>query len=229
MQASPADFDLVIFDCDGVLVDSEVLSCACLSELLCEEGFRVDLQGVFDRFLGRSFSTVEEQFREAMGRPLSAEFGKAYLRNLKRRFECELKPMPGIESALERLRARSCVASSSRRERLEFSLGIAGLANAFGDRVYSADQVARAKPAPDLFLHAAGKMSVAPSRSLVVEDSVNGVAAGKAAGMQVWGFVGGSHYAGRDGAAMLSAAGADRIVHDMAELWPAAEVVENAF
>ena len=120
LQASPANFDLVIFDCDGVLIDSEVLSCACLSEQLSHEGFHVDLQDVFDRFLGRSFSTVEEQYRQATGRPLKPDFGKRYLRTLKRRFERELKPMPGVESALARLRTRCCVASSSRRERLEF-------------------------------------------------------------------------------------------------------------
>ena len=228
MRERSADFDLVVFDCDGVLIDSEVLSCACLSELLCQEGFSVDLQGVFDRFLGRSFSTVEDEFRLATGRPLKPDFGKRYLSRLKRRFESELKPMPGVESALARLKARSCVASSSRRERLDFSLAIAGLAHAFGDRVYSADQVTRAKPAPDLFLHAAERMGAAPSHSLVIEDSVNGIVAGKAAGMTVWGFVGGSHYDGLDAAAMLTAAGADRIVHGMAQLWPLEEVAANA-
>jgi len=219
LEKSP-DFDLVIFDCDGVLIDSEVLSCACLSEQLRHEGFRVDLQDVFERFLGRSFSTVEEQYRQATGRPLKPDFGKRYLRTLKLRFERELKPMPGVESTLARLKTRSCVASSSRRERLEFSLAIAGLAQAFGDRVYSADQVARAKPAPDLFLHAAERMGAAPARTLVIEDSVNGIVAGKAAGMTVWGFVGGGHYAGRDASAMLSAAGADRIYRAMEELPP---------
>jgi HAD superfamily hydrolase (TIGR01509 family) len=215
-----AEFDLVVFDCDGVLIDSEVLSCSCLSTFLCEQGYQVDLQDVFDRFLGRGFSVVEEQCRAALGRQLEPGFADAFRAVLKERFARDLRPMPGIETLLASLRTPCCVASSSDRDRLSFSLAIAKLATHFGDRVYSSDLVARAKPAPDLFLYAAERMQSEPSRTLVIEDSVNGVRAGKAAGMTVWGFIGGSHYAGRDGAGMLTEAGADRIVRDMADLPP---------
>lgn len=212
------DFDLIVFDCDGVLIDSEVLSCGCLSALLCEHGYQVDMQDVFERFLGRSFSVVEEQYRLALGRPLDAGFPATFRARLKQRFAQDLRPMLGIETLLMEARTPFCVASSSDTERLSFSLALARLDRHFGDRVYSSDLVARGKPAPDLFLYAAERMGAAPSRSLVIEDSVNGVLAGKAAGMTVWGFVGGSHYQERDGAALLSAAGADRIVRDMSDL-----------
>ena len=215
-----SQFDLVIFDCDGVLIDSEVLSCGCLQEMLYAHGLPIDLEGVFERFLGRSFATVEETYREALGRPLAADFRPSYKALLKARFAESLRPMPGIEAVLARLDRPCCVASSSDVERLAFSLAAAGLSAHFGDRAYSADLVARAKPAPDLFLYAAERMQAAPARTLVVEDSVNGVLAGKAAGMVVWGFTGGSHHAGRDGAAALTAAGADRILRDMADFSP---------
>jgi HAD superfamily hydrolase (TIGR01509 family) len=215
-----SDFDLIVFDCDGVLIDSEVLSCSCLSTFLCEHGYQVDLQDVFDRFLGRGFSVVEEQYRLALGRPLEPGFADAFRAVVKERFTRDLRPMPGIETLLASLSTPCCVASSSDRERLSFSLAISKLAVYFGDRVYSSDLVARAKPAPDLFLYAAERMQSEPSRTLVIEDSVNGVRAGKAAGMTVWGFIGGSHYAGRDGARMLTHAGADRIVRHIADLPP---------
>jgi HAD superfamily hydrolase (TIGR01509 family) len=220
MTTSPPEFDLLVFDCDGVVIDSEVVSCGCLSELLRRHGYEVDLQGVFERFLGRSFSVVEEEYRAVVGRPLEAGFAEAFRRELKERFARELKPMPGVEAVVGRLETRFCVASSSDSERLAFSLAAAKLAKTFGDRVYSSDLVAGGKPAPDLFLHAAAEMGAEPGRTLVIEDSVNGVRAGKAAGMTVWGFVGGSHYAGRDGAAMLIAAGADRILRSMADFPP---------
>lgn len=210
-------FDLIVFDCDGVLIDSEMLSCGCLRALLCEHGYQVDLQGVFERFLGRSFSVVEEQYRAALGRPLDAGFAAAFRSRLKERFTQDLRPMLGVEAVLARLATPFCVASSSDRERLSFSLELSDLASYFGERVYSSDCVARGKPAPDLFLYAAARMGGAPSRTLVIEDSVNGVRAGKAAGMMVWGFVGGSHHAERDGAEVLTAAGADRILRGMAE------------
>ena len=214
----PHELDLVIFDCDGVLVDSEVLSCECLGGLLRRHGYEIDLQGVFDTFLGRSFAAVEQQYRLATGRSLAVEFATTHRELLKQSFAAHLLPVRGVEGVLDGMRRPFCVASSSDSDRLAFSLSITGLASRFGGRVYSADQVAHGKPAPDLFLHAGERMRADPSRTLVIEDSVNGVRAGKAAGMSVWGFVGGSHYAGRDGAAMLSAAGADRIVRDMAEL-----------
>ncbi len=218
MAKALSDFDLVIFDCDGVLVDSEVLSCDCLGQMLRAYGYQIDLQGVFEKFLGRSFSIVEDEYRLALGYPLTREFLDAHGKLLRERFAASLQAMPGVERVLDGLQRRFCVASSSDRERLSFSLDVTGLAGRFGERVYSSDLVTRGKPAPDLFLHAAAAMGAEPSAALVIEDSVNGVRAGKAAGMTVWGYVGGSHYAERDGAAMLTEAGADRIFRDMAAL-----------
>ena len=213
-----SDFDLVIFDCDGVLVDSEMLSCSCLSELLAEHGYEVGLQEIFDRFLGRSFSVVEKQYRLALGRELDPTFIDAFHGILKERFRRDLRPMAGAETLLASLTTKYCVASSSNRDRLTFTLAVTNLAGFFGSRVYSSDEVARAKPAPDLFLHAADRMGAEPRRTLVVEDSVNGIYAGKAAEMTVWGFVGGSHYAGCDGSGILASVGADRIVRSLADL-----------
>jgi HAD superfamily hydrolase (TIGR01509 family) len=213
----PTEFDLIVFDCDGVLIDSEMLSCRCLSELLCQHGFNIDLPGVFEHFLGRSFSVVEERYRMEFGRPLESGFREALSLALRERFSRDLRPIPGVIAVLDGLRTPFCVASSSDRDRLSFSLAVTKLSAFFGDRVFSSDQVARGKPAPDLFLHAAEQMECDPSATLVVEDSVHGVRAGKAAGMVVWGFVGGSHHVERNGAELLLEAGADRIFSDMAD------------
>ena len=210
-------FGLVIFDCDGVLVDSEVLSCACLAEMLCRHGYDIDLEGVFDAFLGRSFSVVSDRYAEATGRPLGPGFVAEHRALLMQRFAA-LTPVAGVERVLGDLRQPVCVASSSDSQRLAYTLSVSGLAPRFGAHVYSSDQVARGKPAPDLFDHAAAQMGVAANAALVIEDSVNGVRAGKAAGMTVWGYVGGSHHAGRDGAGVLTAAGADRVFDDMHDL-----------
>ena len=124
-----------------------------------------------------------------------------------------------MKSVLEGLRIPHCVASSSDVDRVSFSLALTGLAPHFDTRLYTSQMVPRGKPAPDLFLYAAERMQVDPRRSLVIEDSVSGVKAGKAAGMTVWGFVGGSHYQSRDGKAILGEAGADRVFGRMADFW----------
>jgi beta-phosphoglucomutase-like phosphatase (HAD superfamily) len=121
---------------------------------------------------------------------------------------------------LEGLQIPSCVASSSDFDRVSFSLSLTGLAPHFDSRLYTAEMVERGKPAPDLFLYAAAAMQADPRRTLVIEDSVSGVTAAKAAGMTVWGFVGGSHYQSRDGRALLYDAGADRVFERMADFWP---------
>ena len=209
-------YDLVIFDCDGVLVDSETLSCSCLVELLQRHGIDVELEVVFERFLGRSISAVADHFM-ALGRVMPADF-TAELRLLVRRsFAQSLRAMAGVESVLRLLDTAYCVASSSDLERVNFSLQMTGLSAQFADRVYTAQMVQSGKPAPDLFLYAAARMSAEPGRTLVIEDSVSGVQAGKAAGMTVWGFVGGSHYSSRNGRALLAAAGADRVFDHMVD------------
>jgi HAD superfamily hydrolase (TIGR01509 family) len=135
------------------------------------------------------------------------------------RFSQRLRPIPGVEAVVSRLESLSCVASSSDLDRVSQSLALTGLASLFGSRLYTAQMVERGKPAPDLFLYAAAQMHAAPQRTLVIEDSVSGVTAAKAAGMAVWGFVGGSHYQSRDGRAMLYDAGADRVFDRMTDFW----------
>jgi beta-phosphoglucomutase-like phosphatase (HAD superfamily) len=124
-----------------------------------------------------------------------------------------------VGAVLGRLQSPICVASSSDLDRVCFSLAQTGLSTYFGQRLYSAQMVERGKPAPDLFLHAAAAMQADPHRTLVIEDSASGVRAAKAAGMTVWGFIGGGHYASRDGRAILQAAGADRVFARMADFW----------
>jgi HAD superfamily hydrolase (TIGR01509 family) len=134
-------------------------------------------------------------------------------------FAGSLQPIPGIGAVVSGLRAPFCVASSSDIDRVSLSLDVTGLAPHFGGRLYTAQMVRNGKPAPDLFLYAAEKMRADPARALVIEDSVSGVQAAKAAGMTVWGFVGGSHYRTRDGQAILTAAGADRVFAQMTDFW----------
>lgn len=208
---------LVIFDCDGVVVDSEVLSCQSLVDVLLRYDVPISLDQVFDKFLGRSFSLVEEFYREATGKPLPDKLRADYRDLLATTFRASLKPMPGINVILDALEWPYCLASSSDSERIATTLAAAGLASYFGDRVYSAAMVARGKPAPDLFLFAAAQMSRESVQTLVIEDTVPGILAGKAAGMTVWGFTGGSHCTGRDVGRQLAEAGADRVFDSMAD------------
>ena len=208
-------YDLIIFDCDGVLIDSELLSCNALVDLLRHHGIDVDLDLVFDRFLGRTPQAIAD-YCASLARPLPDHFKAKLSMAVRATFASSLKPVPGAAKVLKD-NARSCVASSSDLERMDYSLRLAGFSFLVHDRMFSAEMVRRGKPAPDLFLHAAAAMRAAPGRTLVVEDSVSGVRAGKAAGMTVWGFVGGSHYASRDGRALLLAAGADRVFDRMGD------------
>ena len=213
-----ADADLVIFDCDGVLVDSEVLSCRCLSEVLMEFGIGLSERDALQLFLGRSTKAIEQHYRE-LGQPLPDLFLPRYKSAVLRAFATALQPIKDVELVLSTLSAPRCVASSSDIDRVSLSLDVTGLTDHFGDRIYTAQMVSRGKPAPDLFLHAAAQMHAEPARTLVIEDSVSGVQAAKAAGMTVWGFTGGSHYRSREGDALLREAGADRIFTRMTDFW----------
>ncbi|BAL77973.1 HAD family hydrolase [Bradyrhizobium cosmicum] len=218
MDQSRARPDLIIFDCDGVLVDSELLSCRCLSEVLAEFGIMLSEEQALQLFLGRSTKAIEQHYRE-LGQVVPDGFLPRLKSHVLETFARVLQPIPGIADVLSELRAPFCVASSSDIDRVSLSLDVTGLRAHFGDRLYTAQMVEHGKPAPDLFLYAAGKMGIQPPRTLVIEDSVSGVLAAKAAGMIVWGFVGGSHYRGRDGRATLSAAGADRVFSRMTDFW----------
>jgi HAD superfamily hydrolase (TIGR01509 family) len=211
-------FDLVVFDCDGVLVDSEPLSCQTLADALGRHGLPISLDEVYGRFLGRGSADVGAHFRESKGHPLPEAFWRDYRSDLDKRFHDALKPMPHIFEALAALECPYCLASSSDMDRINLTLSVTKLAPYFDGCVYNGAMVARSKPAPDLFLFAAAAMGADPVRTLVVEDSETGVAAGKAAGMTVWGFTGGSHHVGPDGEQRLINAGADRIFASMTEL-----------
>lgn len=210
--------ELIIFDCDGVLVDSELLSCRCLSDELSEFGISLTLAQAIELFLGRSTSAITQHYRER-GQVVPVDFPVRLKSRVLTAFEKALQPIPDVDTVLSGLRVPYCVASSSDLDRVALSLKVTGLAPPFGKRIYTAQMVQHGKPAPDLFLYAADKMGAQPARTLVIEDSVSGVQAGKAAGMTVWGFAGGSHYRGRDGQAILSGAGADRVFGHMNDFW----------
>ena len=212
------DPDLIIFDCDGVLVDSEVLSCRCLSDVLAGYGISLGLDQALDLFLGRSMTAVLDHYK-TIGRLDPERFSAELRAGVRAAFLSALCPIEGVSSVLEGLHTPYCVASSSDVDRVSFSLSLTGLASHFDGRLYTSQMVERGKPAPDLFLHAAERMQADPGRTLVIEDSISGVRAGKAAGMTVWGFVGGSHYQSRDGKAILCEAGADRVFGRMADFW----------
>ena len=211
--------DLIIFDCDGVLVDSEVLSCRCLSEVLARYGIDLGVEQALDLFLGRSKAAVLEHY-EALGRPMPEQFSADLAADVRAAFLSALCPTEGVNSLLEGLQIPRCVASSSDFDRVSLSLSITGLARYFDGWLYTSQMVERGKPAPDLFLYAAERMRADPHRTLVIEDSVSGVSAGKTAGMTVWGFIGGSHYRSRDGRTLLRNAEADRVFGRMADFWP---------
>jgi HAD superfamily hydrolase (TIGR01509 family) len=190
--------DLVIFDCDGVLIDSEVISARMLIDELAGYGVQMDMAFVSRHFLGRSYPVVLREVRERWGVALPARFEADYRARLLAAFQTGLRVMPGAVAAIAVLDRPHCLATSSSPERLRRSLEITGLAPLFEGRCFTASEVANGKPAPDLFLHAAARMGADPARCLVIEDSVTGVRAGLAAGMEVWRFVGGTHLRGLD-------------------------------
>jgi HAD superfamily hydrolase (TIGR01509 family) len=213
-----SDFDLIIFDCDGVVVDSEILSCGCLLTLLRQHQIEIDLAEVYQRFLGRNYQTIVDQYQVWRNEPVPGDFRAKWEAAIRLAFSASLAAMPGIVDLLGSLKTPVCIASSSDLDRVTFSLSLAKLSAFFDGHVFTSQMVKRGKPAPDLFLHAAASMGVAPARALVIEDSVAGVVAAKAAGMTAWGFVGGAHYAGREGRAALEASGAAQVFDKMSDL-----------
>lgn len=214
--------EAVIFDCDGVLIDSEILAVEVETQMLAELGLRYDHQEFKARFMGMSdaafFAALDVDCRATLDMPLPADFAANCRQRLYREVSARLVEVAGALAAVRALTKRKAVASSSTSDKLRIKLDRAGMWDLFAPHVYGADHVVHAKPAPDLFLYAAEALGVHPEQCLVIEDSVNGVRAGLAAGMRVWGFAGGGHM---DAAARerLSAAGAKRIV----ESWPEAQ------
>jgi HAD superfamily hydrolase (TIGR01509 family) len=209
--------DLLIFDCDGVLIDSELIACRVDAACLAEIGVAVTVEDILDRYVGLSAAAMFADLERRSGRKLPADFAETLRRRLAAAFDAELAAMPGIAAALDRLPCRSCVASSSAPERLRHTLSLAGLFHRFDPNVFSATEVRHGKPAPDLFLHAARRMGVAPQRCIVIEDSIAGVQAARAAGMTVFGFTGGGHCRPGHGE-RLQGEGASLVFADMARL-----------
>ena len=207
---------LLIFDCDGVLVDSEVIAHQTLLDALAPLGFTMSLQEAYAVFAGRSLRDTLGFIERQIGRALPEDFLPRSRDLLFERFRAALQPVAGIKDAIAALPCRRCVASSSAPDRLHLALDVTGLASWF-EHVFSATQVAHGKPAPDLFLLAACTMDTAPARCIVIEDSPLGIEAGRAAGMQVIGFAGASH-ATDELVQRLSAAGAHRVIRSMRDL-----------
>ncbi|MCM2290970.1 HAD-IA family hydrolase [Allorhizobium sp. BGMRC 0089] len=190
---------LVIFDCDGVLVDSEPMSVEVLVAAFNRAGVAIDDAYVYENFLGRSMATVVETAREEFALTIDERFLDAMRQDLYQRFRSGLRAIEGLTAALddlERAGIAFCVASSSNPERIVLSLSVTGLLHRFEPHIFSATMVKNGKPAPDLFLHAAERMGVAPACCAVVEDSPAGLAAAKAAGMRALAFCGASHATG---------------------------------
>lgn len=210
----PAPIELVIFDCDGVLVDSERLSVRVESQLLGELGWSISEHEVMERFVGRSDAHMLSVIEAQLGRAVP-EFMDEYRSRLYAAVDRELTTVPGVVEALDRIDAgglATCVASSGTHEKIERTLGRTGLLDRFDGRIFSATEVERGKPAPDLFLFAAASMGVEPAACVVVEDSRYGVEAARAAGMRSVGFAG-----GLTPAAWLEGVGTV-VIEDMAEL-----------
>lgn len=210
--------DLVIFDCDGVLVDSEPIAIGVLSRFLAGLGVDVGEDYAYRAFLGRTWPTVVAAISREFGLKLTDAEAAAMRAVLFDRFRAELKPVAGVGDMLDSLGIPCCVASSSMPDRLRLALEVTGLLARFEPHVFSASAVARGKPAPDLFLHAAAAMGADPRRCLVVEDSPPGIEAARAAGMAVIAFLGGGHVAASRLGEAIAAAGPDAVAADMADL-----------
>lgn len=180
--------ELVIFDCDGVLVDSEPLANRALAEAIQELGLAADVASVTARFKGRSLADCIRRIEGDLGGPVPADFLSRLNARTYAAFQGALQAVPGVEDVLARLRLPTCVASSGSHEKMLLTLGLTGLLRHFEGRLFSATEVERGKPAPDLFLHAARSLGVEPGACIVVEDSVPGVLGAAAAGMRVFGF-----------------------------------------
>lgn len=203
---------LVIFDCDGVLVDSELLSHTVLKEMLSELGVDLTLEETFEHFMGTSTEIFHKVLSRLIGRSTPSDFFGQFRARSFKAFADGLLPVPGVPELLASIQVPYCVASNGPREKMHFTLGHTGLLRFVAGRLFSAQDVARPKPAPDLFLHAAAKLGAPVSECVVVEDSSTGVAAARAAGMVVYGF------AAMGQADKLREAGAHVVFASMTEL-----------
>jgi len=184
----PRPLQLVIFDCDGVLVDSERLAVREEAAALAELGWRLSQAEVIERFMGRSQAFMVQAVLDRLGGRLPDDWQERLDRRYRAAFEAELAPVDGIVEALDRIATPTCVASGGSHDKLRHTLGLTGLYDRFAGRIFSASEVAEGKPAPDLFLHAAARLGADPAACAVVEDSRYGVEAARAAGMRAFGY-----------------------------------------
>ena len=217
MQVLNSSVELVIFDCDGVLVDSEVISCRAHAETLTRHGYPITSEQVLTRFLGVSDREARQAIETELGRKLPDDFEAQMKQAALQRYADDLQSIPYVGEAVAAISLPKCVASSGTPEKIRHGLTCAGIYDLLTPHIFSATQVKRGKPAPDLFLYAAEQMQASPERCVVIEDSIPGVTAALAAGMPVLGFHGGSHC--RPGyAETLRAAGATLTFDDMRQL-----------
>ena len=183
--------ELVIFDCDGVLVDTERLAVRVDVQVLTQLGWVMTEAEVVERFVGLSDATIREAIEAHTGRRLADNWEQEFRHLYRSSFAESLTAVDGVVEALDGITLRTCVASSGSHEKMRFTLGLTGLLERFDGRMFSVSEVERGKPAPDIFLHAAARMGVAPAACAVVEDSRFGVEAARAAGMRAFGYAGG--------------------------------------
>jgi len=214
-----AGVSLVIFDCDGVLIDSEILVCDITGQELRRLGYQITLDEVIDRYAGRPEAAMIAEIELDWGRPVPESFFQAMRQRVEQAYATELRVMPGIVDLLGRLPVDFCVASSSYPAKLALGLRSVGLYDRFAPNIVSASFVHHGKPAPDIFVFASGWMHRAVQECLVIEDSVPGVRAAVSAGMRVIGFVGGRHCPPPHRERLL-AAGAQSVIGSFDELDP---------
>jgi HAD superfamily hydrolase (TIGR01509 family) len=213
---------LVIFDCDGVLVDSEILAAEAMSLLLARHNIEVGVPELL-QFVGKKQADILAGISALAQKPVPGAVSEELWPQTRAIFAERLQPMEGVADFIQSLVEKRCVASSSHHERIRFSLEKTGLHDLFAPHIFSATEVKNGKPAPDLFLHAAARMQVEPTSAIVIEDSTAGVAGAKAAGMKVIGFTGGAH-SGAVMQARLIVTGADAIADSYADV---ARIIES--
>lgn len=209
--------DLIIFDCDGVLINSEEIASGICIEAVATLGLHLTMQEYADRYAGNPVAEIWRMVERDCGKPLPTDFAAMVDKMVSERFNQQLAPIEGVLPLLEKLHRPRCVASSTQLPRLKENLGNTGLLEHFDPHVFSGSQVKRGKPAPDVFLYAASQMGADPHRCLVIEDSLTGVTAARRAGMKVVGFAGGGHVSESLPQRLLDAGVAD-VLYSMEEV-----------